>query len=196
MFSATWVALRSLFDSLPVLEVADVWLKANFSQALESKWKRHAFYGWLPGLISKAVFSVHLWRPAFASLTVETHLSKHTQDGNFNLYSITYFVCTISFCQTRLNLIRDFKCTVLPSINKVILIVACTCKCWALGRNKSHLGSVFLFSLKLAKKTKLCLLASVMCLLHLNYLSLTNAVMYKIRCDSPHPYKVMCVASG
>lgn len=112
----------------------------------------------------------------------ETHLSKHTQDGNFNLYSITYFVCTIFFCQTRLNLIRDFKCTVLPSINKVILIVACTCKCWALGRNKSHLWSVFLFSLNLAKKNKKqALPVSIhdqMCLLRLNYLSLTKPVMY------------------
>lgn len=56
MFSSTWVAFRSLFDSLPVLEVADVWLKANFSRALESKWKTLPFYGWLLLFIFKAVF--------------------------------------------------------------------------------------------------------------------------------------------
>lgn len=133
----------------------------------------------------------------------ETHLSKHTQDVNFNLYSITYFFYALFFfCQTRLSLIRAFKWTVLPSINKVILIVACTCKCWALGRNKSHLWSVFLFSLKLAKKkkkNKLCLLPSMTkcayCI-SIIYPWLTLWCIWKIRCNSPYPYKVMCVASG
>lgn len=95
---APWVAFRSLFDSLPVLEVADVWLKANFSQALESKWKRLVFYGWLPGSISKAVFSVHLRRLhafVFDNRRVR-RWSKHTLGWElFFFFFSVYFLPTI-----------------------------------------------------------------------------------------------------
>lgn len=110
MIFATWIALRSLFDSLLVLEVADVWLKANFSWALESKWKRHVFYGWLAGLISKAVFSVHVQSFCFVNRK-EKRLSTQARTKNLNLNLIAYFDCPspFFFCSTQLNLTWDFE---------------------------------------------------------------------------------------
>lgn len=79
MFSATWGVFRSLFDSLPVLEVADVWLKANFSQALESKERGVCLWS-VAGLHFKSSFS----RDQLFFMKAEKQAGKNTHEmGNW-----------------------------------------------------------------------------------------------------------------